>query len=314
MDTPPLTSESRPSENKRAEQHDMPQQMNFVRIKRKRNEEPLEALLFQEGLSDAGHPNEKRSRKHDPLATSDSSLSVNAVALPTIFRLVETVDEKSFTNVADVQKLKERLSRRSQINVRPHTPETSEERKDRLAEQHQRNAKQARYRVIAQNRSKAEDGRNADGKTSEQEISQLLDMYEAVREEDIKQPKLFPGEECDDPDDIMCNFIPMVKEYLTLNEKTPMESDEYVYDVYYRDDSNANVSVHSTNVASLVWYDDADYMNNNDEDSELGDNEDEDSNAEDYYQNDYPDTESDLDFEDQNDYVLSSDDDEDYYV
>lgn len=95
---------------------------------------------------------------------------MNAVALPTIFRLVETVDEKSFTNVADVQKLKvrrhillldsiptsifgtlyllvvffffylflqERLSRRSQINVRPHTPETSEERKDRLAEQHQ---------------------------------------------------------------------------------------------------------------------------------------------------------------------------------
>lgn len=44
----------------------------------------------------------------------------------------------------------------------------------------------------------------------------MFSMYEAVREDEHpKAPKLFPDEDNADDEDIMCNFIPMVKEYLT---------------------------------------------------------------------------------------------------
>lgn len=44
----------------------------------------------------------------------------------------------------------------------------------------------------------------------------MFNMYEAVREDEHpKAPKLFPDEDNADDEDIMCNFIPMVKEYLT---------------------------------------------------------------------------------------------------
>ncbi|KAI9264623.1 hypothetical protein EDC94DRAFT_486180, partial [Helicostylum pulchrum] len=80
-------------------------QITILRIKRKRNEEPLDALL-------------------------------SAAALPTLFRLAETVEQQSFSNFDEARKLKDRISRRIQPGTsRPQTPTTSEDRKDRLVKE-----------------------------------------------------------------------------------------------------------------------------------------------------------------------------------
>lgn len=85
--------------------------------------------------------------------------------------------------------------------------------------------------------------------------------------------RLFIDEDEEDPDDIMCNFIPMVKEYLTcksgsvthaqtvltnlsfniVNDRVEEpEEDDYVYDVYYCDKSTDNDAVIAgPNVGSL---------------------------------------------------------------
>ncbi|KAI9318642.1 hypothetical protein BX666DRAFT_1930068 [Dichotomocladium elegans] len=262
-------------------------QLTLLRIKRKRTEEPLDALLLQTQV------HEKRLRK------DTNVLTVNAEALPTIFRLAETVEEKGLKIPAEAQRLKERISRRL-MNRAP--PETTEERKDRLVQEKMNTIRQARYRVVQKNRNSAM-----------LPDMDLFQIYEAVREdEDKKTPQLFPDEDNADDEDILYNFIPMVKEYLTLNERKQEDENDYVYDVYYRDDSKSADAIQNGNVGSLVWFDeDKQYMNDKDSDSDVGNEEDEDSNAEDYYQNDYPDEESDGEFEDQ--FGYSSEDDEDYY-
>ncbi|CEJ03777.1 hypothetical protein RMCBS344292_17754 [Rhizopus microsporus] len=256
--------------------------ITILRIKRKRTEEPLEALLLQQ-------QNEEKRLKRSNEDTS--VLKVSATALPTIFRLAETVEEASFSNLDEARKLKDRISRRIQPGLsRPQTPTPIEERKEQLMQKQSDVSKKARYRVISQNRAKAMEN---------------------------MPPVLILDEDTEDVDDIMCNFIPMIKEYLTLNDREQKQEDEddYVYDVYYRDDQEPN-ALNVNNVGSLVWFDDTtEYMDDNDTESEMGDVGDEDSNAEDYYQNDYPDEEDDHDdhdeFEEQYGYDLSSDD-EDY--
>ncbi|KAG1148502.1 hypothetical protein G6F37_010846 [Rhizopus arrhizus] len=262
-------------------------QLTILRIKRKRTEEPLDALLLHQ------ENEEKRLKKNNE---NKSVLKVSATALPTVFRLAETVEEASFSNLDEAKKLKDRIARRIQPGTsRPQTPVSREERKEQLMQKQSDVSKKARYRVINQNRSKTVE-QNAPPvvqSSAEKAAQDLFQMFEAVREDETnnnnKQPKLFVDEDADDVDDIMCNFIPMIKEYLTLNEKEP-EDDDYVYDVYYREEHNPVVN--TSNVGSLVWFDGAtEYMDDNDTDSEIGDVEDEDSNAEDYYQNDYPEEE-----------------------
>lgn len=68
---------------------------------------------------------------------------------------------------------------------------------------------------------------------------------------------------------------------------TPKEDDEYVYDLYYRDDRAA---AEGTDVGALLGYEDLSPPSTP-PDSEPEDEADEDSNDEDYYRNDYPEDE-----------------------
>ncbi|KAI8067011.1 uncharacterized protein B0P05DRAFT_475672 [Gilbertella persicaria] len=80
-------------------------QLTILRIKRKRTEEPLEALF-------------------------------SATALPTIFRLAETVEQKSFSNLDEAKKLRDRISRRIQPGTsRPQTPTSIEDRKNKRVQE-----------------------------------------------------------------------------------------------------------------------------------------------------------------------------------
>ncbi|CEP15004.1 hypothetical protein [Parasitella parasitica] len=292
--------------NSKAINNNKGEQLTILRIKRKRTEEPLDALFVHQ-------ENEKRIKKNNE--SQKSELSVSATALPTLFRLAETVEEKSFLNLDEAKKLKDRISRRIQPGTsRPQSPTATENRKDRLIKEQKEASNKARYRVIHQNRSKADESAPpVVQSSSEKAAKDLFQMFEAVKDEDTasKKANLFVDDDIEDPDDIMCNFIPMVKEYLTLQEKEEEKEEDYVYDVYYRDDKNIEQSLALTNVGSLVWFDEQSEYLDDDSDSELGDNVDEDSNAEDYYQNDYPEEDDSDEFEDQHDYDLSTDD-EDY--
>lgn len=64
-----------------------------------------------------------------------------------------------------------------------------------------------------------------------------------------------------------------------VQEKEEEKEDDYVYDVYYRDDENIEQGMNSMNIGSLVWFDEQSEYLDDDSDSELGDNVDEDSNG-----------------------------------
>lgn len=69
---------------------------------------------------------------------------------------------------------------------------------------------------------------------------------------------------------------------------TPRAEDEYVYDLYYRDDRAAEGE--GADVGALLGYEDLSPPSTP-PDSEPEDEADEDSNDEDYYRNDYPEDE-----------------------
>ncbi|KAJ3090179.1 hypothetical protein HK102_004484 [Quaeritorhiza haematococci] len=121
-------------------------------------------------------------------------------------------------------------------------------------------------------------------------------FLDVIREEDYddpfnpRPPRVKTARKAPKEDDIMCNFIPMVREHLKISDPkdTNLGDDgesEYVYDIYY-EHQTADVGELS-NVGALTW-DDQVFLNDEDSDSDEYDD-DEDSNAEDYWANDYPD-------------------------
>ncbi|KAH9829691.1 uncharacterized protein C8Q71DRAFT_789558 [Rhodofomes roseus] len=126
-----------------------------------------------------------------------------------------------------------------------------------------------------------------------------LAVYEAV-------PSTSGIEASDSVDAEVAKFLPLLQDYLKLEDPvaspsvtpTPLpvkeDDSDYVYDIFYqrlmRDPSASlgNVGTLTGVPDELIVYDSDD-----DNDSEVYDTADEDSNAEDWYQNDYPDEESD---------------------
>ncbi|KAM3584265.1 hypothetical protein VKS41_003089 [Umbelopsis sp. WA50703] len=297
-------------------------QLTILRIKRKRNEEPLEALLVQQEAERQNSRGQRKMRKNTE-SKGDEEEAKNV--LPKLFRLAETVNEQSFRNVIEARKLKERITRRIQPGSRPSTP-SPETRKEQRAEKQQLDAKTARYRVIQQNRrnKEAPTGPPQVESASEKLSNELFHMFDAVKDNEDSKANILLNEDAED-DTVMCNFISMVKEYLTVEERneaarkfeqTQAEDDDgYVYDVYYRDDTTVQTAFPAQNVGALIWGDEEyELMDDDFEDSDVVDSEDEDSNAEDFYQNDYPEEEDYddvLDDDEDSSYKLSSD--EEYY-
>jgi hypothetical protein len=114
-------------------------------------------------------------------------------------------------------------------------------------------------------------------------------------------------------DEVMCNLMPMVREYMNISAQEETSSrkgkriqvpgqprlpkfdlptaDDYVYDIYVRDDSVSPAE--DARLGSLLWEDPDDKLYMHDEDSsQEGGDDDYDSNAESNEFNDYPDEES----------------------
>ncbi|KAI8578383.1 hypothetical protein K450DRAFT_247620 [Umbelopsis ramanniana AG] len=246
-----IRKESRPATVKSSEP-----QLTILRIKRKRNEEPLEALLVQQEAERQNNRGQRKIRKNAELNDKDGEVPV----VPRLFRLAETVGEQSFKNIIEARKLKERISRRIQPGSRPMTPDV-ESRKEQRAEKQQVDARTARYRVIQQNRRKKEQpaGPPQVESAADKMSADLFQLYDAVKEKDSNANILLENETEDDT--VMCNFISMVKEYLTVEERdeeakkfsqTPVDDDDgYVYDVYYRDDTAVKSAFPSHNIGAL---------------------------------------------------------------
>ncbi|CAO3574570.1 unnamed protein product [Mortierella alpina] len=323
----------------------------ILRIKRKRNEEPLDTLVVQEQLDKLAGKKQKKTEDEAQRELQNAIAGDLALpkAPPAVFRLATTVNKASFKDPTQSIQLRDRITSlaetprpRSRLSER-HQPEFGErvhERRGELAQAKQKEARSARYRVINKNRSglSSTEKKPPQVKSSvEAEAEAALDMfkvYDAVKEEEPKTKKQIADEALES--DIMCNFLPMVREYLTISDKVPdpkismkdqgtrssavssargdqsdLDSeDEYVYDIYYRD-VNADHQQESKHrgIGSLLWFSDDENNFMNEEDSSEDDYEDSDSNAEDYYQNDYPEDEQSAD---EYAYELSDTDDDEY--
>eukprot|EP01135_Chromosphaera_perkinsii_P009563 Nk52_evm13s1810 gene=Nk52_evmTU13s1810 len=115
-------------------------------------------------------------------------------------------------------------------------------------------------------------------------------------------------------DSVMCNFLPMVKEYLNVSEgknisyediatgqiegtvvgkgKEAVQDSEWVYDLYYEDEWDNIKNLPAENIGHFKLFDDNLVLHDMDVDSSDEDlNLDEDSNDEGHWRNDYPDEE-----------------------
>ncbi|KAI1315892.1 hypothetical protein EDD11_000206 [Mortierella claussenii] len=328
----------------------------ILRIKRKRYEEPLDTLVVQEQLEKlTGKKLRTQEGKEQQERDNDKA---GAVCLPkpspAVFRLATTVDKGSFKDPTQSMQLRDRINHLADSNRRPRSrmserypdlENQAQKNRAELTEKRQRDAQSARYRVINQNRTGLAPAeqlppRVISSKEAQAEAAlEMFKMYDAVKEETpkTKEQLLRDAEESD----IMCNFLPMVREYLTISDRSsdpkimsedseqhgtssasrtkksdPAEADdsedEYVYDIYYRDvhADHEQETGHRT-IGSLLWFSDDENNFLNEDDSSEDDYEDSDSNAEDYYQNDYPEDEL-----SENEYAykheLSDSDDDDY--
>ncbi|VDB94146.1 unnamed protein product [Peniophora sp. CBMAI 1063] len=267
----------------------------ILRIKRKRTDEPLEALVV----------NSKRRKSRGGVD---------------VFQFAETVEGAAWENEEERKVLQERVSALArQQSKRPEQPAAGSKRTDAVLSPpvDVRPPKSARhYRILPQLHEQA----NAPPKVqSSKDVSraQAFKMYDAVLETETAQT---PAPE-DDPE--MEKFQSLLQDYLKVHDIDPSASSpstssaggvpiaapaplpptddpDYVWDVFYHraglmDDLEELPAVNVGTLTGLPGNFDA--GDSDDEESVEGDEADEDSNDEGFYRNDYPDEGDDSDYE-----------------
>ncbi|KAI8913085.1 hypothetical protein DFJ77DRAFT_511592 [Powellomyces hirtus] len=241
-----------------------------LRVKRKRNADPIDAFIV---ATEDAERREKRARTGPP----------SGADVARVFQRIDTVESGAFDDGvrlrATIERLRDIRSTKQSPKMKPAALQLSQERReDQIAAQNA-DSKAARYKVVKMRRQF----------TDEDVDFKLLDV-----EEQSSTPlarNLVKSRH--DEDDVMSSLMPMVQEYLKLQE-----GDDYVYDLYYAHASPVSPSIHAR-VAELSFDQDPDIFlhdNGNSSDSDAHSNigDDHDSNAEDYYANEYPNA-SDLD-------------------
>ncbi|EIN12511.1 hypothetical protein PUNSTDRAFT_130770 [Punctularia strigosozonata HHB-11173 SS5] len=277
----------------------------ILRIKRKRNEEPLDALVIE-------------------------STTRRKKTKPGLFQFAETVEQKAWENEGERQSLQDRISALASTASSkqplpapatvPATPISASPSKDGAARRYQIVKNDSEPMVpredstkIRQKPLKEPPKVLSSRELQEQKARAKFTMYDAV----LSAP------ESSEVDSEMEKFMPMLQDYLKINDislpapaetakpspsalpsnarhanaadKDDAESD-YVYDVFYRrpmpDAYDTKTWEHLAAIGTLSGLPPS--MNDSDEsdsESEEEDEADEDSNDENYYKNEYPDTE-----------------------
>ncbi|KAF8516578.1 hypothetical protein BU17DRAFT_92694 [Hysterangium stoloniferum] len=241
------------------------QQPTILRIKRKRTDEPLDALVV-----------ESKSRRKKSRGASG------------FFQFAETVEEETFWEDPSLTKdLRTRISTLvngqgvpTEIPAESTPPQESPARRYTIVKKPAERKPPAP--PIVHTASELQDDTGDDD----------FAVYDAVLE----------GAPRDEPmDDEMAKFLPMLQEYLRVNNEpsnisagsAQSHNDEYVWDVFYHrpviTDWAAAANVATVSGLPATRNDDTDSGSDSAQDED-----DEDSNTEDFYRNDYPDEESDL--------------------
>ncbi|KAG2144188.1 uncharacterized protein EDB93DRAFT_549903 [Suillus bovinus] len=244
----------------------------IVRIKRKRTDEPLDALVV-----------ESRVRKKRSKGGRD------------VFQFIQTVEETVWANKQLQETLQNQISKLSQNNdehnVQPLAPADVTNLSG--AQRHRQLADEGRRYTVVPTRESAENTKFA---TTPPKVISAKDaqsqsdfrMYDAVPADAMPASPVFDSD--------MENFLPMLQNYLRMNDEPsqvlsaapPVE--DYVWDVFYRRPCTLSEWNSVANIGTLEGLPPSlDDPYSSDSDSEEEDNADEDSNAEEYYKNDYPD-------------------------
>ncbi|KAF8636003.1 hypothetical protein AX15_000164 [Amanita polypyramis BW_CC] len=267
----------------------------ILRIKRKRNEEPLDALVV-----------ESRVRKKKTRGGLE------------VFQFAQTVEDEAWKDESQKRVIQDEVSRLArEASDRKESKQTKDEIPDKLKLHGARQKREGRkrcYTVLQHGTSNEDVGRRTYPKkpptvVSAKEAAQpIFKMYDAIPSPEKTRPSV---------DSDIEKFLPLLNDYLTLNEislsapdqqkkeqdtviplvdasKIPKTTrDDYVWDIFYRRPAKADEWVGRDNIATLMGLPPSygDELYDSASDSELEDEEDEDSNAEEYYKNDYPDEE-----------------------
>ncbi|KAI0671088.1 hypothetical protein C8Q78DRAFT_973889 [Trametes maxima] len=284
----------------------------ILRIKRKRTEEPLDALVVDSA------PRRKRSR---------GGLNV--------FQYAGTVDQAAWNDEQQKKALEERLAglARDSTQKKPEDAvastavsppsqapasavATSSPPKPTASAVHpavraQYDHPKKTYTIVPQEQeSKPQSPRRRDA-TAPPKIYSSKEMEEMKRRAAFKMYDAVPSSSSgnlveSETDKEIEKFLPLLKEYLNMDEITPPSSspvpngdsmdEDYVYDVFYHRPTTFQELYEpgaGSNIAKLTGLPpELSGLSREDEsDEEYDDEDDEDSNAEDWYTNDYPEEE-----------------------
>ncbi|KAI0685016.1 hypothetical protein BC835DRAFT_1386570 [Cytidiella melzeri] len=288
------------------------QQYTILRIKRKRNEEPLDALVV-----------EGRSRRKK----TKGGMSV--------FQFAETVEQTAWQDERQKEDLQSRISSLAREVIT----------KKSLQQQQQQPTQSLPQVPVAGSSALTEVSNTPEAGRPPRKLPQIDDpsrkymivpsestqtpIKTASRSRPSAPPKVHSYKELQkssftmyeaipsstslaslagpDPDHEIDKFLPMLNDYLRINgEESSMptsssgatashDEDDYVWDVFYsRPATFRELYGSNNNIGSVTGLPDDDTYGS-DDDSDYEDEDDEDSNAEDWYKNDYPDEEESTD-------------------
>ncbi|KAH9950616.1 hypothetical protein B0H21DRAFT_819076 [Amylocystis lapponica] len=324
-------------------QVDSPQQYTILRIKRKRNEEPLDALVVD------SRPRRKKSR-----------------GTMNVFQFAETVEQAAWDDEQQKKDLQTRLSSLARESSQQSSPNvvpapalapapaiptsqgiTTATPPVQHAPQPQGEDLSRRYTIVQPDKDgpPSEPGSRRRAPTAPPKVwsskelqaaKSAFRMYDAVPSSStlasLASATSAGSVSTAGEDAEMAKFLPMLQDYLKLND-TPLASelppgstlpsasaavngvdDDYVWDVFYQRPTTFQQLFEpsqSGNIGTLTGLPaELSGLYDSDSDSEWEDEDDEDSNAEDWYTNDYPDEDDERSVDSEGSDVFHEDSDE----
>ncbi|KAJ2717012.1 hypothetical protein H4R19_000267 [Coemansia spiralis] len=308
--------------------------ITVLRVKRKRDQEPLEALLLHHQQQPTLGLQRRQRRKLprglstqpscDSMAAEWTAAAAVAAAAkdPLLFAFGESVTESDFGDAGKRRALQDRLAslstrRCDDMDIEDTGGAAAGPALPLPRQPAAANAPQATFRVVGSRevqlgdesaRSTPEPPRPRNLIPEVVAAAQLsqgkrrVKMFDAVHE-DVFDTVLVSNREQDPYAHIALGpasdskvaaanpqtadeLVPMVRDYLSFAARVP----EYVYDFYYIPHAQSAMdlrALRAANIGAVHWIDDVDdYLADSDCDEH---DDDEDSNAEDFYRNDYPD-------------------------
>ncbi|KAH0513301.1 probable RNA polymerase II nuclear localization protein SLC7A6OS isoform X2 [Microtus ochrogaster] len=249
-----------------------------LRVKRKRNAEPAEALVLAcKRLRSGEVQSSAQETPEGPETAAESN----------VFRLVATVRSQE-EPIQQLVRAALRPSRSSQLRIRRDLRASVREVR-----------KEGRYRVVSNHRSSGTSSGLESQCVSEADGDAGFQLLDLVHEEGDPEAAATDCCRTSDPDVILCNSVELIRERLTISEdgpqvepqKDPKHDDDYVYDIY------------SMEMAPLEWIEDILSVQPYSQEWELvnedqqpedtyEDDDDDDENSENNWRNEYPDEES----------------------